>query len=139
MLVRWSPVNPSREMNSIVREFFGADPFRSTLWSPALDVHEEEAAFVLKAELPGLKTEDIKISLDGDTLVISGEKKREVETNDTTYHHAERAYGAFERRLTLTKKIDREKIDASFKDGVLTVVVPKAEEVKPREISIKVQ
>ena len=139
MLVRWSPANPSREMNTLVREFFGADPFRSTLWSPAMDVHEEENAYVLKAELPGLKVEDIKIAVENDQLVISGEKRREVEKDDATYYHSERSYGSFERRLTLSKKVDREKIEALFRDGVLTVRVPKAEEAKPREISIKIE
>jgi HSP20 family protein len=139
MLVRWSPLSPSREMNSLVRDFFGADPFRGPFLSPATDVHEEEKAYVVKTEVPGLTVEDIKIAVEGDQLVISGEKRREVEKKDTTYHHTERSYGSFERRLTLTEKVDRETIDASYRDGVLTVRVPKAEVAKPREITIKVE
>lgn len=139
MLVRWSPLSPSRDVNSLFNEFFGSETLRNPFLSPATDVHEEDDAFVVKTEIPGMKAEDVKIAVEGDHLVISGEKRREIEKNDATYHHSERSYGSFERRLTLTKRVDRDKIEASYKDGVLTVRVPKAEEVKPREIAIKVE
>ena len=140
-LVRWSPMRDVArpEFGSFLREFFGPESFNSTYWAPALDVQEQPEAYVLKAELPGTKAEDVKISVEDDALVIRGEKRREVEKNDTLYHHTERAYGSFERRIALSKGIARDRIEAKFRDGVLEVRVPKAEDAKPREIPIKTE
>jgi HSP20 family protein len=86
-----------------------------------------------------MKLEDIKITIADNQLVIRGEKRREVEKSDTAYHRVERVYGAFERAFTLTKEVNAEKIEALYRDGVLEVRVPKAEEARAREIQIKVE
>jgi HSP20 family protein len=110
-----------------------------TIWSPRVDIEESKEGYVVKAELPGIKLEDIKITVADNQLVIRGEKRREVEKDDTAYHRVERVYGAFERVFTLTKAVAADKIEATYRDGVLEVRVPKAEEAKAREIQIKVE
>jgi len=144
-LVRW---NPMREMLSLENEmgrlFHGlaaGSPASETqaIWSPRVDVEERREGYVVKAELPGIKLEDIKITVADNQLVIRGEKRREVEKNDTAYHRVERVYGSFERAFTLTKAVAAEKIEATYRDGVLEVRVPKAEEAKAREIQIKTE
>ncbi|HVM33085.1 MAG TPA: Hsp20/alpha crystallin family protein [bacterium] len=106
---------------------------------PAVDVEETEAEYLFKAELPGLRKEDVKISLSDNVLEISGEKRSEERAKDRTYHRVERSYGAFRRTYAISKPIQADKIAARYKDGVLEITVPKAEEAKPREIEIKVQ
>ena len=142
-LVRW---NPMREMlaleNEMGRLFHGLgaeSPEAATpaIWSPRVDVEESPEGYVVKAELPGIKQEDIKITVADNQLVIRGEKRREVEKDGTAYHRVERIYGAFERAFTLTKAVAADRIEAIYRDGVLEVRVPKAEEAKAREIQIK--
>jgi len=111
---------------------------RGTSWAPAVDIEETAEAYVLRAEMPGLKKEDVKISLSNDVLTISGEKKFEEKSQDKRYHRVERSYGAFQRSFALSAPIQADKVSASFKEGILTVMVPKSEEAKPREIDIQV-
>ncbi len=102
-----------------------------------LNVTEKEDAYVMKVELPGVSKDDVKITLKENLLTIHGEKKREKEEKDKSYFRSERVYGSFERTFTLPSLVKGEKIEANFKDGVLTIEIPKAEEVKPKEIQIK--
>ena len=111
----------------------------STLpWAPPVDVEETADRYVVRAELPGLKQEDIKISVEDNRLVIHGEKRREAEQAGTNYHRVERVYGQFERSFTLTHAVRQDRIEAIYKDGILEVQIPKAEEAKAREIQVKV-
>lgn len=103
----------------------------------ALDIYETDQAVVVKASLPGVKPEDIDISVVGDTLTIKGEVKEESETEDGCYHCRERRTGAFERTVTLPSSIVPDKAEAKFENGILNLTLPKAEEVKPKSIKVK--
>ncbi|MEI9960145.1 MAG: Hsp20/alpha crystallin family protein [Limisphaerales bacterium] len=107
-------------------------------WSPALDVYEDKDSFVIRAELPGLKREDIEVSLQDGALVISGERKSEKVEEGTEVHRQERFYGKFQRALTLPEPVAADKVKADYKDGVLTVTLPKTEEAKPKKIDVSV-
>ncbi|HWN97480.1 MAG TPA: Hsp20/alpha crystallin family protein [Methylomirabilota bacterium] len=107
-------------------------------WLPTLDLHEDKDHLVLKAELPGMKKEDIDISLHGDVLTLSGERKEEENYEKAETYRAERFLGRFQRTLTLPFAVNASKVQASYKDGILTVTLPKAEEAKPKQIQVKV-
>lgn len=102
----------------------------------AVDVHENEKEVTVKADLPGLKKEDIHVSIDNDVLTIRGERKVEVERKDKNYSIVERSYGTFERRLILGSAVDEKNVKASYKDGVLELTLPKTEASKPKRIEI---
>jgi HSP20 family protein len=105
-------------------------------WVPALDVAEDKDNYRVRVELPGLKREDIEVALDDGTLVISGERKAEAHVEGTAIHRQERYYGKFSRALTLPSAVAADKVTANYRDGVLTVTVPKAEEAKPKTIAV---
>ena len=107
-----------------------------TAWAPALDVHEDKNGFSIRVELPGMKREDIEVSLQDGALVISGERKAEAVQEGTEVHRQERYYGKFSRALTLPAAVAGDKVKAQYKDGILTVTLPKAEEAKPKTISV---
>lgn len=107
-------------------------------WYPALDLLEEKDQYVLKADLPGIKKEDIKISFEHGVLRIDGERKSEVEHKDRQVHRIERSYGRFVRVINLGTDVDQNKIHANYKDGILEVIVPKSERSKPKSIDIQV-
>lgn len=107
-------------------------------WLPTIDLYEDQDHLVLKAELPGMKKEDIDISLQGDVLTLSGERKEEEVFDKAETYRAERFLGRFQRTCTLPISVDARKVDASYKDGILTVTLPKAEEAKPKQIEVKV-
>jgi len=109
-----------------------------TGWAPALDVHEDKDHYVVRAELPGLKREDIDVSLQDGALVISGERKAEKVEEGVKIHRQERFYGKFQRALTLPEPVAADKVKADYKDGILTVTLPKTEEAKPRKIDVSV-
>jgi HSP20 family protein len=109
-----------------------------TGWAPALDVHEDKNQFTIRAELPGLKREDIDVSLQDGALVISGERKSEKIEEGVEIHRQERFYGKFQRALTLPEPVAADKVKADYKDGVLTVTLPKTEEAKPKKIDVSV-
>ena len=108
-------------------------------WPVALDVVEEKDQYVLKADLPGINKEDIKVSLESGILTITGERKAETEDKDKQVHRVERSYGRFVRSLNVGTNIDESKIRASYKDGVLQLTVPKAEAAKPKSIDVHVE
>lgn len=102
-----------------------------------VDVVENNEAYVIKAELPGISKNDVKITLHENVLTIKGEKKQEKEEKDRNFHRVERSYGSFERSFTLPSGVKDDKIEAAYKDGILTITLPKAEEAKPKEIEVK--
>jgi len=109
-----------------------------TSWAPALDVYEDKDNFVVHAELPGLKREDIEVSLQDGALIISGERKVEEKRKEGEVHRQERFYGKFQRALTLPAPIAGDKVKAQYRDGVLTITLPKTEEARPKQIDVSV-
>ena len=127
------------EMDDLFDGFFrGLDrPFAGYKAWPAIDVAEEENAIVVRAEVPGCKAEDIDISVYGNKLTISGEKKLDEEKKEKGYYHVESTYGSFRRELTLSTDVDQSKIEAVCKDGVLSVTLPKAAKAKTVKVKVK--
>jgi len=152
-LVRWNPTRESvmwpsdlfgiqREMNRMFDGFFrGINDEETSLstWSPAVDVAEHDDVYVVKVELPGVNKDDVKVTIESNILTIRGEKKQEKEVKKENYHRVERSYGSFQRSFTLPSTVKSDKIDAAYKDGILTIAVPKAEEAKPKQIDVKVK
>lgn len=108
-------------------------------WEPAIDVYETDTDFVLKAELPEVEEKDVHVSMEGNILTIRGERRREEEVKEENYHRTERFYGSFCRSFALPDTVDRDKIKATFKGGVMKLSLPKKEAVKPKEIKIEVE
>ena len=127
------------EMDDLFDGFFrGLDrPFAGYKAWPAIDVAEEEDAIVVRAEVPGCKADDIDISVHGSVLTISGEKKLSEEKKEKGYYHVESTYGSFRREVTLPTDVNQSKVDASYKDGVLSITLPKAERAKSIKVKIK--
>jgi len=148
-LRRWDPFREisslQREMDRLFSQYFGRirgpeeEGLAVAAWSPAVDIYETDEKLVLKVELPGLKKEDIDIQVRDNTLTLKGEKKFEKEVKEENYHRTERAYGTFQRSFTLPSTIKQEGIEAIFKDGILEISLPKAEEAKPKQIKIQVK
>jgi HSP20 family protein len=140
---RWDPfreaVSLSDAMNALFRESFirpsGGLAQQAAGLLP-LDVTENENEFVVKASLPGVKPEDVQITVHGDTLTIQGESKGEEEKKGERWHLRERRFGSFQRSLSLSTPVDSDKARAQFEHGVLTLVLPKSEQAKPRQIKI---
>jgi HSP20 family protein len=129
-----------REMNRLWENFFGTMELPWGIageWSPRIDVSETETAVIVKAEVPGLDKDDIEVSVCGDALTIRGEKKDERKESKGNYRLLERRYGTFQRTVSLPTGIDAEKVDAEFKNGVLSITLPKTEETRTKKIEIK--
>jgi HSP20 family protein len=126
------------EMEDLVERFFGpGDDWGLTRFAPALNVSETEEAYEVSVELPGMKAEEVEVELKEGDLWISGEKKEEKEEKGKAYHRMERRHGEFRRMIRLPGTVDEGKVEAKFADGVLTVHVPKAEEVRPKRIPVQ--
>lgn len=143
-LIRWSPFGRlGKDVDRLWDSFFEEHPMRrEELWSglsPSLDLSETADEFVVKAEIPGTDPKNIDISLNDGTLTIRGEKKREKEEKKENYHFVERSYGSFTRCVQLPGQVQGEKVKASYRDGVLKVILPKSEEAKRKEIKVKVE
>jgi HSP20 family protein len=108
------------------------------IWSPLVDVHETKEGYQLQVELPGVKQEDIQVSIEGETLTLKGERKHEAEVKEDEYHRVERSYGRFERSIVLPSVVDPGQVKATYRDGVLEILLPKKEEAKPKEIKVEV-
>jgi HSP20 family protein len=144
-IVRWEPFRElstlQSEMNRLFNSVFDSptgpgNGGAARRWMPAMDLVETEDDFVLRADLPGMTEDDVKIEFEDGTLTISGERRSEHETKNEGYYRVERAYGSFSRSLTLPQGVDPERVSASFDKGVLEVRVPKPEARKPRRIEI---
>ncbi len=107
-------------------------------WAPLVDIYEREGNIELKAELPGVDSKDVDVRVENNVLTLRGERRIDKEVKRESYHRVERAYGSFSRSFTLPSMVDTERIKAEFKEGVLHLTLPKKEEAKPRQISIKV-
>jgi len=149
MLVKWRPrfglaARPD-EFDRIMGRFFG-DAFRSwdasggedRAWSPSVDIVEENGSYDIRAELPGLKREDVEVFVDDGELVLRGERKWENEEKERSYHRLERRYGKFERRFVVPEGVRPEDLKAQYKDGILSVKVPKVEAQEPKKIPIQI-
>jgi len=143
-ITKWNPT----------KSFFGANDFDFFLndiftpasresavqsWSPKVDISEDEKNYYANFELPGMTKDGVAVLVEKDELVVKGERKQEKADEGTSYHRIERAYGSFERRFKLADEIDVTKIDATFKDGILTVLLPKSEMAPPKELQIKIK
>ena len=107
-------------------------------WTPALDVYEDKDHFTVKAEVPGMKKEDIEVSLHEGTLTVSGERKEEAASKESGLYRSERYFGRFQRAVDLPASVVGDKVKAEYRDGILTITLPKAEEAKPRQINVNV-
>jgi HSP20 family protein len=144
-LVRWHHARNmhamQHELSRLVNEFFRGDrqdkgARKQGSWTPAVDMHEGDEAFTVTAELPGFSKDDVQVEIKGNRLTLKGERKRETDVQKAQYHRVERVYGAFERSIRLPAVVDADKAKAIFKDGVLKLMLPKAEEAKPKPISV---
>lgn len=134
-LIRYNNSNP---LNAFEHPFLGLSLGKiSEGGFLAVDVSEDENNIVVKADLPGLKKEELQVSLENDVLTIRGERKSENEKKEKNYHRVERSYGVFERQIVLGSNIDESKVSASYKDGVLELTLPKSETSRTKRIEIK--
>lgn len=144
-LVRYRPMtnlfNFRDEMNRLFDGFFRGVPDVNehfTTYGPDVDIKETDNDVLVSVEIPGMDQKDIKVNVRDNVLTLKGEKKREQEVENTNYHLSERCFGGFERSFTLPTNIQNDKVTATYKNGILNVTLPKAEEAKPKEISVKV-
>lgn len=144
-LVRWNPLREvpvlQNRINRLFDDFFpdGAlEGFRGLTgtWDPVVDIFDTENATVIKADLPGIKKEDITINMEGNVLSVSGQRNVDDEVKKENYYRRERSFGMFKREFTMPITVDVEKIKAEFKDGVLRIEIPKPEEKKPKSIAV---
>jgi HSP20 family protein len=139
-LTSWTPFEQLTNLRDEINRLFDTPSSRDTEffgWAPAVDVYEDHDNLIVRAELPGMKKEEIDVSLHEGSLIISGERKSESKDEKSETSRAERFYGRFQRALELPKPVDPTKVTATYKDGVLTVKLPKTEESKPRQITVK--
>ncbi len=146
-VARWDPFRELEELSERLNRVFGRPSVRRDNnkealtvadWIPAVDISESESEYLIKAELPGVKKEDIKVTLQEGVLTIQGERKQEKEEKGRKYHRIERSYGTFMRSFTLPDSVDDSKVSAEFRDGLLSLHVPKSEKAKPKAIEVKV-
>jgi len=143
-LVKWEPI---REIEDLFDRYtsklgwpsLGREAFSTTEWSPKVDISETDKAFTIKAELPEVRKEDIKVNIENGMLSISGERKQEKEEKDKKFHRIERFYGSFMRSFTLPGNVDAAQIKAEYKDGMLNLSLPKTAENKPKATEVKIQ
>jgi len=114
----------------------GSDGAVAAGWSPAVDIHETEQEIVVKAEVPGINKDDIELSLENNVLSLKGERRFEKDTTEENYHRIERSYGGFSRSFSIPSVVDESKIAADYKEGVLTITLPKTQKAKAKQISI---
>ena len=147
-LTRWNPFREMDELQTQLAPLFGRWPApagqgKETMtvaqWSPLVDIAEDDKEWLIKAELPEVTKDQIKVSVEAGGRAIAGERKFEKEEKDRKYHRVERAYGSFLRSFTLPEGADGSKVAAEFRDGVIQVHLPKSEKVKPKAVELKVQ
>jgi HSP20 family protein len=148
-LVRWDPFRELEEMSDRLNRMFSRPALPRTNgndketmivadWVPSVDVSETDGDYQIKAEIPDVKKEDVKVTVEEGVLTIQGERKQEKEEKGKKYHRVERSYGRFVRSFTLPDLVDEEKVKAEFKDGVLNLQLPKSEKAKPKAIEVAV-
>ena len=147
-VTRWDPFRELDELQNRFSTMFGRAPVKKegdkrealtvAEWAPLVDIVEDDKQYTIKAELPGVKKEDIKVGVQDDVLTISGHRHYEKEEKDKKFHRVERAYGSFARSFTIPEDSDGQKVSAEFKDGILKVQLPKTAQVKPKQIEVKI-
>ncbi|MEI6520418.1 MAG: Hsp20/alpha crystallin family protein [bacterium] len=145
-IVRWDPFADMAQLREQVNKLFeqsiaqnGREPVAMRSWAPLVDIAETADTIMVHAELPGIKPEEITIEVEGGMLTIRGERKIEKETKDKQFVRVERAYGSFQRSFNLAVPIKQSNVKAAYRNGVLEITLPKAEEAKPKQITIEVQ
>jgi HSP20 family protein len=141
-MVRWNPFeemsNARRLMDQPFEALFAGNPFTAELaWRPLADVSETKEGFTVSVELPGMKQEEIVVSVEENVLTVKGERKRENQANEEGYSRVERFHGSFERHFTFPGTVDMERIQATYRDGILEIRLPKKEEAKPKTVKIQ--
>jgi HSP20 family protein len=141
---RWNPLRNLVEIQGEVSQLLDSFARRpgttqGRMWLPAVDMHETADNLVLKMELPGVREKDVTVSITGDLLSVKGERRWEDEGGDHKLLHVERVYGPFERLIQLPMAVQADKVKATYRDGVLEITLPKADDLKPREIKIDVR
>jgi HSP20 family protein len=146
-LVRWDPFRELEEVSDRLNRMFARPAAARTNdketmivadWTPSVDISETDGEYQIKAEIPDVKKEDVKVTVEDGVLTIQGERKHEKEEKGKKFHRIERSYGSFVRTFSLPDVIDEEKVKAEFKDGVLNLYLPKSEKAKPKAIEVKV-
>jgi len=147
-LVLWEPfrdmLSLRDRMDRLFDEFTGRgwpeeESLTTGVWNPPVDVYENKDSIVIKVDIPEVKKEDVEISVQGNTLTLRGERKHEREVQEKDYYRMERSYGTFSRSFILPGTVEPDKIEATFAGGVLTITLPKKEESKPKQITVKVE
>ncbi len=138
MSLTHDPINSLRLFEDAVTRLM-SEPRTSRPWSPAVDIVETENELVLKADLPDVKLQDIDVRVENQTLSIKGERKFEKDFADKGYHRIERSYGSFMRSFAVPNSVDTEKVSADYKNGVLTIALPKKEAAKPKQVKVEVK
>lgn len=146
-LVKYNPLRELRtmqdQMNRLLNLSWNHDlpgeDIKEGIWQPAVDIYETGESIVIKAELPDVDQKDIDVRIEDNTLILRGERKHEDEVKKENYHRIERYFGTFQRSFTLPATINQEKVEANCEKGVLTITLPKKEEIKPKQINIKVK
>jgi HSP20 family protein len=145
-LVRWDPFRELEDMSERLNRVFtrpalrpsGKEALTVADWMPTVDISETDAEYLIKAELPEVKKEDVKVTVEEGVLTLQGERRQEKEEKGKKYHRVERSYGSFVRSFTLPESVDEAGVKAEYKDGVLSLHLPKSEKVKPKAIDVKV-
>lgn len=143
-LVRWDPLRDIADVFDRYSKSIGwprssgLEAVTSGDWSPRVDIVETEKSFQIKAELPEIKKEDVKVTIDNGALTVQGERKQEKEEKGKKFHRVERHFGSFMRSFTLPENVDQENVTASFKDGMLTLELKKVEPIKPKGIEVRI-
>jgi HSP20 family protein len=143
-LDRWEPfrdmLNLRADMDRLFKTFFTGFPDEGEgIWAPVVDIEEDKDNILVKAEIPGLKKDEIRVTVRDNMLSISGERKQKQEIKDRVFHRIERSYGKFSRRISLPVAVDADKIKANYKDGILHITLPKPESVKPKQIEVEIK
>ena len=144
-LIKWDPFREIEDMFDRYNKAVGwprsgsQEIMTTGDWSPRVDISETDNEFVIKAEIPEVKKEDVKVTVDNGVITIKGERKQEKEEKGKKLHRVERYYGSFTRSFTLPENVDESKIKAGFKEGMLNLQIPKTEKAKPKAIEIKVE
>jgi len=148
VLTRWDPFKEMEQTQGLLNRIFGLPPARSGTggqeamsvpgWAPSVDISEDDKEWLVTADLPDVKKDDVKVTVENGVLTITGERKFEKEEKNKKYHRIERSYGNFLRSFTLPDAADGSKVNAEFKDGVLKVHLPKSEKAKPKAVEVKV-
>ncbi|MBL8044447.1 MAG: Hsp20/alpha crystallin family protein [Nitrospira sp.] len=148
-IVRWDPFRELQDMSDRLNRMVsrpanggsvgqGKEVMTVADWTPTVDISESEAEYAIKAELPEVKREDVKVTVEDSVLTIQGERKQEKDEKGKKYHRIERSYGRFVRTFTLPDSVDESKVKAEYADGILHLHLPKSEKAKPKQIEVKI-